>query len=111
MNKLVKLGIYTKENNPFAGTQPTNFKKTFIYPDSGNVRFQIRLDKNGQIFDIRRSFAQIIKDEETKKRFVKVTLGERPRLLFDYVKGRPFMNAVERINLVVEQIEAKEAAE
>lgn len=80
--------------NSFTGKSLVNLKQTFTYPNDGKIRFQIQLDKNGQVYEIRRSFAQIIKDAETKKRFVKVTLGERPRQLYDTVKGRPFEHAV-----------------
>lgn len=87
-----------------------NFKQTFIYPNEGNVRFQVQLDKNGQVCEIRQSFAQIIKDSETKKRFVKVTLGERPRSLFDRVKGRPFALATSWIDAYISSASTSEEA-
>lgn len=84
------------------GKKLINMKRTITYPNEGNIRFQISLDKNGQIYEIRRSFAQIIKDSETKKRFVKITLGERPRDLFDHIKGRPMELATSWIDAYVE---------
>ena len=92
VSKLNK-NIYPEGANPFAGLKVANFKKTLVYPNEGSIRFQIQFDKNNQIYEIRRSYAQVIKDAETKKRFVKVTLGERPKNLFNRIKGRPFINA------------------
>lgn len=86
--------IYPKGKNPFAGKKLVNFKEIFIYPKDGAVRFQIQLDKNGQVYEIKQSFAQVIKDSETNKRFVKVTLGDRPINLFEHIKGRPFNLAI-----------------
>lgn len=65
----------------FSNAKIKNFKKVVTYPNSGSIRFQINLDKNGQVYDIHQSFVSIIRDVETKKRYVKVTLGDRPRLL------------------------------
>jgi hypothetical protein len=90
--------IYPKGQNPFAGKKLVNYKDTVIYPKQGSIRFQVQLDKNGQIYDIHQSFAQIIKDSETKKRFIKVTLGDRPKKLYDLIKGRPIRSAVWRID-------------
>lgn len=92
VSKLNK-NIYPEGQNPFAGLKVANFKRTLIYPNEGTVRFQIQIDKNNQICEIRRSYAQIIKDTETGKKFFKVTLGDRPRDLFDRIKGRPLANA------------------
>ena len=92
VSKLNK-NIYPEGQNPFAGLKVANFKRTLIYPNEGTVRFQIQIDKNNQICEIRRSYAQIIKDAETGKKFFKVTLGDRPRDLFDRIKGRPLANA------------------
>ena len=92
VSKLNK-NIYPEGQNPFAGLKVANFKKTLIYPNEGTVRFQIQIDKNNQIYEIRRSYAQTIKDAETGKKFFKVTLGDRPRDLFDRIKGRPLTNA------------------
>lgn len=92
VSKLNK-NIYPEGQNPFAGLKVANFKRTLIYPNEGTVRFQIQIDKNNQICEIRRSYAQIIKDAETGKKFFKVTLGDRPRDLFDRIKGRPLTNA------------------
>ena len=92
VSKLNK-NIYPEGQNPFAGLKVVNFKRTLIYPNEGTVRFQIQIDKNNQIYEIRRSYAQIIKDAETGKKFFKVTLGDRPRDLFDRIKGRPLANA------------------
>lgn len=92
VSKLNK-NIYPEGQNPFAGLKVANFKRTLIYPNEGTVRFQIQIDKNNQIYEIRRSYAQIIKDAETGKKFFKVTLGDRPRDLFDRIKGRPLANA------------------
>ena len=92
VSKLNK-NIYHEGQNPFAGLKVANFKRTLIYPNEGTVRFQIQIDKNNQICEIRRSYAQIIKDAETGKKFFKVTLGDRPRDLFDRIKGRPLANA------------------
>lgn len=96
--------IYSKNNNPFAGKKLVNFKSVFTYPQSGNIRFQIQLDKNGQIVDLVQSFATIIKDDETKKRTVKVSLGDRPKELFDHVHGRPFKVAEPWIDDYIETI-------
>ena len=96
--------IYPKGKNPFAGKKIANFKKSLIYPSEGNIRFKIDIDKNNQVYEIRQSFAQIIKDEETKKRFVKVTLGERPRDLYERVKGRPLEIATYWIDAYVENM-------
>lgn len=93
VSKLNK-NIYPKGKNPFAGLKVANFKKTLVYPNEGSIRFQIQIDKNNQIYEIRRSYAQVIKDAETKKRFIKVTLGERPKDLYERVKGRPLVHAV-----------------
>lgn len=108
--------IYPAGQNPFAGLKVANFKKTFVYPNEGSVRFQIQIDKNNQICDIRQSFAQIIKDAETKKRFVKVILGDRPKGLYDRIKGRPFPTASYWIddyvlNHSVEEVRVEEPAE
>ena len=92
VSKLNK-NIYPEGQNPFAGLKVANFKRTLIYPNEGTVRFQIQIDKNNQICEIRRSYAQIIKDAETGKKFFKVTLGDSPRDLFDRIKGRPLANA------------------
>lgn len=94
--------LYPEGKNPFAGKSLVNLKETFTYPKEGKVRFQIQLDKNGQVYEIRRSFAQIVKDAETKKRFVKVTLGERPQHLFGIIKGRPFEHAIPWIQDYIE---------
>ena len=92
VSKLNK-NIYPEGQNPFAGLKVANFKRTLIYPNEGTVRFQIQIDKNNQICEIRRSYAQVIKDAETGKKFFKITLGDRPRDLFDRIKGRPLSNA------------------
>ena len=92
VSKLNK-NIYPEGQNPFAGLKVANFKRTLIYPNEGTVRFQIQIDKNNQICEIRHSFAQVFKDAETGKRFFRVTLGDRPRDLFDRIKGRPLSNA------------------
>ena len=92
VSKLNK-NIYPEGQNPFAGLKVANFRKTLVYPNEGSVRFQLQIDKNNQICEIHRSYAQVIKDAETKKRFVKVTLGDRPKDLFDRIKGRTFIDA------------------
>lgn len=90
--------------NTFANKKLQNLKRTVVYPNSGDIRFQIQLDKNGQIIDLKQSFATIIKDSETKKRFVKVTLGERPQKLFDHIHGRPYDNALPWIDDYIENL-------
>lgn len=80
-----------KNSNPFAGKKVVNFKGTMLYPNSGNVRFNIQLDKNNQIVDLHYSIREAIKGE--KKITYKITLGDRPQKLFEHVKGRPFVFA------------------
>jgi hypothetical protein len=79
----------TKKNS-FAGKKMWNYKNTFTYPNHENIRFQIQLDKMGQIYDIHQASVEITKDLETKKRNIKVTVGDRPQKLFEIIKGRPY---------------------
>ena len=83
----------------FSNAKIKNFKKVVTYPNSGSIRFQINLDKNGQVYDIHQSFVSIIRDVETKKRYVKVTLGDRPRLLFERIY--PHKNRLIQYNLLL----------
>lgn len=103
--------IYSEGKNPFAGKKLINYKKTVIYPNSGNIRFSVQLDKNGQVCEIKRSYAQIIKDPETNKRFTKITLGDRPRALFEHIKGRPFELATSWIDIYVNETHEEKSAE
>lgn len=109
MKTLVDLGIYTKENNPFAGNKLLSLKDTFIFPKQGKIRFQVQLDKNGQVHDIVQTYAQVIKDGG--KKTIKVSTGERPRRLFERIHGRPFENASDWIFAEIENILAKEECE
>lgn len=88
--------------NSFKGKHLVNFKSTFIYPDNGTVRFQIQLDKMGQVCAINQTTAQIIKDDETKKRHVRVLIGDRPQKLYEVIKGRPFALAIPWIDDFIE---------
>lgn len=100
--------IYSNGNNPFAGKKMFNLKRTIIYPNEGKVRFQVELDKNGQVYEIRHSFATIVKDSESNKRFVKISLGKRPRALFEHIKGRPFALATAWIDDYVSSLAVQE---
>lgn len=93
---------YRKNHPGMTGSKVKSFKQILTYPNDGAIRFQIKLDKNGQVYDIHQSFAQIIRDSETKKRFVKVTLGDRPQHLFERIKGRPFELTTDRIDSYIE---------
>lgn len=92
----------TNPNNPFAGTKVLVLKDTFTFPKQGKVRFQVQLDKNGQVHDIVRTYAQVITDGG--KKIVKVSTGERPRRLFERIHGRPFENAVDWIFAEIENV-------
>ena len=92
----------------FSNAKIKNFKKIVTYPNSGSIRFQINLDKNGQVYDIHQSFVSIIRDVETKKRYVKVTLGDRPRLLFERIYGRPCELTTPWIDNLIEEMQSEE---
>lgn len=91
----------------FSNAKIKNFKKVVTYPNSGSIRFQVNLDKNGQVYDIHQSFVSIIRDVETKKRYVKVTLGDRPRLLFERIYGRPFELITPWIDNLIEEMQSE----
>lgn len=97
-----------RKNHPeLTGSTVKDFRQILTYPNDGTIRYQIKIDKNGQVYDIRQSFAQIIRDSETKKRFVKITLGDRPAILFDKIKGRPFALVTDRIDSYVADLLAE----
>ncbi len=92
------------KKNSFTGKKLLDFKGTFTYPNHGNVRFQIQLDKMGQIYDIHESKVEITKDPETKKRQVKVIISDRPQKLFEKIKGRPYNLATPWIDNYIESL-------
>ena len=100
--------IYSENKNPFAGKKVVNFKKDIIYPYSGSVRFQICLDKNGQVYEIQHTYANTIVDPLTKKKFTKIIIGERPKELFNRIKGRPFELACPWIDDYIDSLNTKE---
>lgn len=89
-------------NNPFAGKKVLNFKREIMYPKTGETRFIINLDKNGQICEIRKSTAHHIEDTETGeiKRIYNVT---RPKKLYTRVYGRPLELAIIWIDEYISQ--------
>lgn len=90
-----------------SGAKVKNFKKVVTYPNNGSIRFQIKLDRNGQVYDVHQSFVSIIRDVETKKRYVKVSLGDRPRLLFERIYGRPFELITPWIDNLIEEMQSE----
>ena len=97
-----------RKNHPeLKGSTIKNFRQVITYPNSGTIRYHIKIDKNGQVYEVRQSFANIIRDSETKKRFIRITLGERPLLLFDKIKGRPFTMATDYIDSYISDLLTK----
>lgn len=103
--------IYPEGKNPFARKKIVNFKQTLTYPNQGDIRFRVQTDKNGQVYEIRQTTAQVIKDPESKKRFVKVLVGPRPQRLFERIKGRPLTLALPWIDEYVSALSLEETQE
>lgn len=79
----------------FKGKHLVNYKRTFIYPDNGTVRFQIQLDKMGQVCAINQV-------QDNKTCHFKVIVGDRPQKLYEVIKGRPFALATPWIDDYIE---------